>query len=498
MSDQPPPIPMITAAEIFPALEMLAWNARSELCLSFRIFDPKTRLRSQDLLDAGLTDWASLLAKVSAKGVTLRLLMTDFDALFTPDLHRDAWRNAGGFATVLSGDSHVLCAQHAHIVGPFWRLILRHKVAEKMRDLRNIPQADLTPVQRDILENGPVLRPVTLHQKFAVADGAHAILGGLDVDERRWDDPTHDQAPEQTWHDVSVKISGPLCQNIRAHFVDCWAKASDDDTPKMDARSARPVDLPSGPSGAPRLVRTLSTPRRSFTALGPHVDVTEHEEALIAAFQRARHHIYIETQFFRHRPLAQALARAAYDNADLQLVLLMPTEPERIVFGGDDGIDARYAQALQIRNLDILHAAFGDRMAVVSPSQPSRADADEPGTLGGAGIVYVHAKVALIDDCWGMIGSANLNGRSMRWDTEASVVFDDPDTVRNLRERLARIWLSGLKDLGDATQARTWTEAARVNQGRAPEDRSGFVMPYPKARNRRFATFLPILPADMF
>ena len=40
---------LITAAEGFPALERLAASAREELVMSFRIFEPKTRLRSPEL-----------------------------------------------------------------------------------------------------------------------------------------------------------------------------------------------------------------------------------------------------------------------------------------------------------------------------------------------------------------------------------------------------------------------------------------------------------------
>ena len=40
--------------------------------------------------------------------------------------------------------------------------------------------------------------------------------------------------------------------------------------------------------------------------------------------------------------------------------------------------------------------------------------------------IYVHAKVAIIDDAWLTIGSANLNEHSLFNDTEMSIVSHDP------------------------------------------------------------------------
>ena len=211
--------------------------------------------------------------------------------------------------------------------------------------------------------------------------------------------------------------------------------------------------------------------------------------------RNANRHVYIETQFFRHRPIARALARAAMENPELQLIVLLPTEPERIIFGGHDGTDARHAQALQLRCLDMLEGAFGPRLAIVSPAKPEPASPEEGKPLAGAGIVYVHAKVAVVDDEIAIIGSANLNGRSMRWDTEAAMAVHRPDFARDLRKRLAGHWLATETD---THRAATWNEAAWTNAKKAPEDREDFILPYPMGRNRRFSLFMPGLPADMF
>src|SRR5260370_10471103 len=47
--------------------------------------------------------------------------------------------------------------------------------------------------------------------------------------------------------------------------------------------------------------------------------------------------------------------------------------------------------------------------------------------------IYVHAKVAIIDDLWSMVGYANLNNRGMRDDTEMNVATLDADLACGLR-----------------------------------------------------------------
>ncbi|HLZ63416.1 MAG TPA: DUF1206 domain-containing protein, partial [Ktedonosporobacter sp.] len=47
--------------------------------------------------------------------------------------------------------------------------------------------------------------------------------------------------------------------------------------------------------------------------------------------------------------------------------------------------------------------------------------------------IYVHAKIALVDDIWATVGSANLNNRGMRDDTEMNVATLDADLAQGLR-----------------------------------------------------------------
>lgn len=492
--------PLITAAEAYPALEQLAANAEQELILSFRIFDHKTPIMSPDLLERGLNTWADLIHWVARKGVVVRIILSDFDPVFTPQLHRSAWLHATGFADGIEGDVQILCAPHHQKVGKAWTALLWPMIRRRMRILRDADSNRLTPVQREVLQSGPMLRPATLHQKCAVADGEHCIIGGIDVNPRRYDDNDHQGDAEQTWHDVSLQIDGRFADALRSHLIDTWNAALEHGQARSVGDKAFPIKLTNRPQTTEdlRLLRTMSLPRDGAFAFGPRHHITENEDVLIKELRSAKDHIYIETQFLRHKPVADAILAAGRASPVLQLIIVMPPEPERILFDGHTGWDARHAHALQSRLLHRLRDAFGDRLALISPAQAERAPEDMNGELEAAGPVYVHSKVTLIDGRLGIVGSANLNGRSLRWDTEASVAFTDPDLIQTIQSRLARKWLGIDGDLPDVTRAKVWNEAAQKNAALSPEKRAGFVLPYPLTRARKFSRLMPILPNDMF
>ncbi|CUH78694.1 phospholipase D family protein [Tropicibacter naphthalenivorans] len=489
--------PLITAEEGFPAMERLVASAREELLLSFRIIDPRTRLRAPELLEMGLETWADLIAWVTRKGVRLRLLIADFDPLFIRDLHRNAWVCASQFADVVQGDTQILCAPHGQRAGSVWRLFMRGRIRQAMRELQKQDPTQLTPVERLFLKAGPVLRPVTLHQKFAIADGKRCVIGGLDINERRFDTKDHDRAPDQTWHDLSVAIEDDdFAASLAGHFAEVWNAAMACGGASMAERAAQmPASARAQGRADLRVLRTFSSPCEGAARLSPQPRITEHETALIKLFQEAERFIYIETQFLRHAPLTDALVAAAARAPDLHLVVILPAAADRVLFDEDYSWDARHAHGLQMRQLDRLQQAFGPRLALLTPVQPHEAAPSDP-AVDGAGPVYLHSKVTLVDDSAAIIGSANLNGRSMRWDTEASALIRNGDFAANLLDRLGQKWLR--LDGADLRDARTWQTRAEAEATRAPDSREAFVLPFPMAAGHKFARKMMFLPADMF
>lgn len=112
----------------------------------------------------------------------------------------------------------------------------------------------------------------------------------------------------------------------------------------------------------------------------------------------------------------------------------------------------------------------------------------------------MHAKLSVFDDTAALVSSANLNGRSFRWDTEVGVMLDRAEDVAQIRRRCFEHWLpEGAAEafFDPATAVAAWRELARENAGRDPAKRDGFILPYSLAPARRFGRNLPGIPEDI-
>jgi phosphatidylserine/phosphatidylglycerophosphate/cardiolipin synthase-like enzyme len=510
----------LTAAEAYPALEKLFLGAKTEIWASFLVFDLRTRLRSDAGLKVGRT-WFDLLVHVLKNGVAVHFVISDVDPIARPQMHRDATQSLRMFiaAAEIAGPSarlHIVAARHPAETGAALRMLIWPYIQRKLRKvanwlnrqppdkrraaLRDMPGlADSLRLRRDdrvavrlwIL---PRLYPVTHHQKLAVFDRARLYIGGLDLDERRYDTPEHRRPGEQTWHDLQLTLQGPVVAEAQRHleqFRTLVAGGAADHAFR-------------------RLLVTISRQRPfNLFHFGPEPMVNQVLNGHTVLAQRAKRLIYLETQYFRDRGFARQLARRARQNPALTMILILPAAPDDVAFDKRQGLDARLGEALQARALRIIRKAFGDRLFVGSPAQQRRAprkktrdmsDADGRDQLHGAPLVYVHAKVSLFDDHAAIVSSANLNGRSFYWDTEAGVYLNKPTDVADLRQRVMAHWLpddAGPAALSIDTAAATWAALARRNARARPEDRNGFLLPYDFAAAEVFGRTLPLIPDEM-
>lgn len=501
---------LLTAAEAYPVLERAFLDARTAISAGFRVFDPDTRLHSPEGQAVGET-WAELVAHTLSRGVAFRLILSDFDPVVRPALHRGTHRAVASLraAGETSGRPELLTVEasmHAARIGIAPRLFLWSRILRELQEEiarlnaldRKEAEADLAlmpglaphvtgahPRLRARAWPVPPLIPTTHHQKLAVFDDETLFVGGLDLDDRRFDTPDHQRAGSETWADVQLLVRGPVAREARFHLDEMGAV--------IDG-AARAIPRPG-------LVRTLSSrqPRAMFR-MSPRPVVTEIEQAHLHQIETATTLIYLETQFMRSRLIAKALARRARAAHDLKMLLVLPAAPEDVAFEGNSKADSRYGEYLQANCLDILRAAFGTRLFVVAPGQPRPTNEAGRGTIAGAPLVYLHSKVSIFDDRAAIVSSANLNGRSLRWDTEVGVPLTDPATVRALRLRCLKHWLpedAEARFLETSTLIEAWRALADDNAGRSPSDRMGFVMPYPSAPARRFGRNLPGVPEEM-
>lgn len=477
---------LVTADEAWPVFERAVLAAKTDIVAGFRIFDMCTKLRSPEAREIG-DDWFDLLAHAVRRGVSLRLVISDFDADMATPLHELAWRTVRQgkaleeIADAPMGRVTVRAALHPAQPGLIpWLAFLPAVLPHRLRALKQI-RGIRRRRQAVGLDKGslPEMHTVSHHQKLAVIDGEVLYVGGLDLNERRYDSLEHDQAASQTWSDVQLVLRGPEAAEARQHLMEfedvCAGKAE--------------------PSHLPLLKRTMSAPRRfQMPFLSPRTVLSEIEEAHLAAFRNARHLVYLETQFLRSGVISDALAAAAVQNKDLTSVVVLPGLPEEVAFDDHDGLDARFGMALQRQAVKELVEAFGKRITFAVPVRPVMADREERDTLAGSPLIHVHNKVLVRDDDYGIVGSANLNGRSMRWDTEVAVETTLPDRVAMLRRKLIdHWWWCDLPDKARAPETLQdwWRAEIARNAVRMPEHRTGFLVPYDADNEKELEWQLP-------
>lgn len=477
---------LITAEQAWPAFERAVLDARREIIASFRLFDFATPLLSPEASRTGKT-WADLIADAVQRGIRVRLVVSDFDPVMAAPLHAAAQRTlkqAQQIAARVGPEQAALlsvsAALHPARAGILPRLALSPFVLTKLRKLpkRLRPAA----ARRQGL---PQLCPVSQHQKIAVIDREVLYAGGLDLNRRRFDTQDHNQPAHETWADVQLLVRGPEAAEAANHLE----------------RFQDEIALRKKPSKGTHIRRTLSAPRRGgFWALSPRTVLKEIEDDHLKAFRQARHLIYLETQYLRSSVIARGLAEAANRNPDLSLILILPALPEEVAFDGSRELDARYGMALQGEALQEISAAFGARACIASPVQPRMAARDAPSVLAGSPMIYLHSKVLLTDRDFAMVGSANLNGRSMRWDTEAALRITQKGRIRQLWHALARHWWQEdlpADALDPATARLWWQNEIRRNNVRRPEARRGLLVPHDPDRMAEMQQPLPGATEDI-
>jgi phosphatidylserine/phosphatidylglycerophosphate/cardiolipin synthase-like enzyme len=282
------------------------------------------------------------------------------------------------------------------------------------------------------------------HEKTIVIDDRVAFVGGIDLTDEsgdRFDSNEHPFRAAVGWHDVCARIEGPAVADVAEHFRMRWNEV---------AGELLPAPTRSDPAGdlEVQVVRTIpegvydSEPRGDFRIL----------ETYLRALRSAERLIYLENQFLWSPEIEAALADklANPPNDDFRLLVVLPAKPNT---GADDtrGVLAELIDA---------DAGAGRLLACSLYARSGHRSAP----------VYVHAKLAVVDDRWLTLGSANLNEHSLFNDTELNLVTHDPRVAREVRLRL---WSEHLERpvhaiAGDATEVveSLWKPISREQRAR--------------------------------
>jgi len=308
------------------------------------------------------------------------------------------------------------------------------------------------------------------HQKSWIVDagraGEAAFVGGINLLHASVCSPGHPPHPGGQDHDVYVEVRGPAAADVHHNFAQRWNEASERARPDgvwPDAARAGDLEFPAFLSPAVgevpvQMTRTVAPGLytadvappggKPFPIAGGEQSVLEQYLAAIAAAQSS---IYLEDQAIGSPAIVDAL-QAAVDRG-VEVACLVPGNAHPAFVAARRNPRAGFF----FEKLARLGAHERFTLAAIAATRPG----------GRYEEIYVHAKIMLVDDAWGTIGSTNVADRSFRDDTELNASFWHPLTARALREALLAEHL-GVDTSGwdDLRGLRLFREIALANRAR--------------------------------
>jgi cardiolipin synthase len=211
------------------------------------------------------------------------------------------------------------------------------------------------------------------HRKLQIIDGVVAFVGGMNIGrEHEGLDPLFGH-----WRDVQVEVSGSVVQVLHEVFADDWFFATGE---KIQAPAA-PVHRATYPMHV-----VVGGPDRANEPLS---------KSIVSLLHEATVRVWIATGYFvPDDVLLTALELAAGRGMDVRLLVAEKNDHRGLVIAGRSYYDELLAAGVRIFEYS-------------------------------AGIN--HAKIAVADEHWAMVGSANLDYRSMRLNFELNLLFRSPE-----------------------------------------------------------------------
>jgi phospholipase D1/2 len=255
-------------------------------------------------------------------------------------------------------------------------------------------------------------REASHHQKIVVIDDAMAFCGGIDITADRWDRREHlDDEPGRRrpttrrrydpWHDATMALDGAAALALGELARMRWEAATET---RLESAGGGGDAWPDAlrPDFRDADIAIARTRGRH----GRWSEIREIEALFCDLIGGARRHVYIETQYFASRIVAEAVGAR----------LAEPDGPEFVVVNPKTGAGWLDESVMGPARAELVKA-------LERRDRYGRFRIYTPVTAGGADI-YVHAKIMIVDDRVLRVGSANLNNRSMGLDSECDVMID--------------------------------------------------------------------------
>uniref|UniRef100_A0A8C8DZW5 Phospholipase n=1 Tax=Oryzias sinensis TaxID=183150 RepID=A0A8C8DZW5_9TELE len=269
--------------------------------------------------------------------------------------------------------------------------------------------------------------------------------------------------PRMPWHDIASVVHGRAARDVARHFIQRW-NFTKIMKPKYRSLSY-PFLLPKSHSTANELkYQVPGSVNAKVQVLRSASDwsagIKYHEESIhnayIQVIAKSKHYIYIENQFFIScadnktvynkigDAIVERIIRAHKEGKKYRVYVVTPLLPGfegDITTGGGNAIQAvmHFNYRTMIRGefsiISQLKREMDDQWMNYISFAGLRTHAELEGRLVTE-LIYVHSKMLIADDNTVIIGSANINDRSMlgKRDSEVAVIVEDSETVPSVMD----------------------------------------------------------------
>ncbi|XP_028653976.2 phospholipase D2 isoform X1 [Erpetoichthys calabaricus] len=269
------------------------------------------------------------------------------------------------------------------------------------------------------------------------------------------------KTPRMPWRDIGAVVHGKAARDLARHFIQRWNftkifknKYKDTFYPCLLPKSLTTAsELPFKVSGATSAhVQIL----RSVDRWSAGTCESSIEKAYVETIENSQHYIYIENQFFIScadgknvyngigDAIVKRILQAHSENKTFRVFIVVPLLPGfegDITTGGGKSMQAilHFTYRTMCRGdssiLTRLKLQMQGRWKDYISFCGLRTHAHLQGTLVSE-LIYVHSKMLIADDRKFIIGSANINDRSMlgNRDSELAVMVEDSEMVESVMD----------------------------------------------------------------
>ncbi|MCA8957348.1 MAG: hypothetical protein KDC87_14835 [Planctomycetes bacterium] len=255
------------------------------------------------------------------------------------------------------------------------------------------------------------------HRKIVVCDGAVGFFGGLNVGSEYLG---RGKTRDRDWADMHMRLAGPSVWDLQWIFVEDWdfctgefLEGTDYFAPSEGVGEAAAQVIAGGPDERPNPVR----------------------QAFLGAFVRARRRILIATPYVvPDQGLRDVLELAARSGIEVIVVTQHPPPDHQLAFL----CTLYYVRELEEAGVKV----FGYR----------------PGVM--------HAKAVAVDGEWAMVGTANLDNRSMFLNFEQMTLFDGAVEAAAVTAAIERLLLDSTRLDAAWLRGRPWLQRVLIQPAR--------------------------------